>query len=908
MIKIVEAGSWSGPGMEQPVHLIKVSSRGLIGNDRAEFLKTASHVFADALDDIKLVDGDVPIHLNAIGSTEGYGCFFAGTPVQTYHGFQNIEDVEPGDMVLTHRNRFRPVTCQFLRKYSGPRTTLKVVGLPEPVVATSNHPFLVIAAEEFKTKHRCPSLNQKRPGWTKEAAVRNAAVNKSKFVAAREIRRGDWIVIPVNPVDATAEALPFNLAYAMGVYLAEGCVAYSYAADSIDGDGRSDLPSRMIFSMSKENDPPVLERVRRAAGKYGYLLTVRDSNSSEKGWRVEWNCRQLAQECSALFGAEATEKRIHPSVFAQSCEWKLRFLAGYFDGDGCLTTDSKRARYENVLRSNTASLNLAVDLQRLLASVLIPSSISKGYNRESNGCFGTGDLPIYEVSVGSAYSADIYEHCSRLKPSREVPRKKQATGQTCGDYLLFPVASVEQDQVVGQNIFNLEVEDDNTYVTLIAGHNSNRNADGFSEETCKRAHNTFVTNARLFYNHQNRDQAKSYGVVKLSDYNPRMRRIELLVLGNGTKEAAERNGGLVMKQADIDLLERGELLPVSMATRLAYDVCQNCFNKAASRNFYCDESTCISPSGRRGFGCKSGLTKVAEDGFMQYVDNPWQANLTYFDISRVHRPADRIAYGGMADYLQKAASLDHVPGGAELAELYNVGPGFALLDPVTTLFHRKVAEQVQLCRELAEVERQIESGLTERDYAFARGLNKHGSVCLDTHRPPGRTDVLLGELAKHKVAASLADLVRLSTPRVMHKVLDGVIPKIAQHLPGVFSRLVDLPELEQLVKGSFAWVQTEPPLANLLLRTWAAKQAEGYSFSPEIVGRRVVKSAIHSQEPPKFVAKSAMIKTAAADDEGEQLARHYALYKLAFLGAVQRDEEFNTLKRLVVLQHYLASE
>ena len=73
LYKVIELGSWKGAGFDLPVHLVKVSSRGLIGNDRAEFLKIASHVFVDRLDDIKLATGDMPIHLTAIGAHEGYG-------------------------------------------------------------------------------------------------------------------------------------------------------------------------------------------------------------------------------------------------------------------------------------------------------------------------------------------------------------------------------------------------------------------------------------------------------------------------------------------------------------------------------------------------------------------------------------------------------------------------------------------------------------------------------------------------------------------------------------------------------------------------------------------------------------------------------------------------------------------
>ena len=79
----------------------------------------------------------------------------------------------------------------------------------------------------------------------------------------------------------------------------------------------------------------------------------------------------------------------------------------------------------------------------------------------------------------------------------------------------------------------------------------NRNGDGFKEATCRKCHQTFVTKlasregAYWYRDHSNQNPDKSYGIVKDSEYNEEMRRVELIVALNGTKEAALRNRGLV---------------------------------------------------------------------------------------------------------------------------------------------------------------------------------------------------------------------------------------------------------------------------------------------------------------------------------------------------------------------------
>src|SRR6188768_2666902 len=70
----------------------------------------------------------------------------------------------------------------------------------------------------------------------------------------------------------------------------------------------------------------------------------------------------------------------------------------------------------------------------------------------------------------------------------------------------------------------------------------NRNGDGFKMAMLRACAPSFVKNALYYYGHRNKDPAKSYGTIKLAYVNEAMKRIELLIALNGTKEAAERNG------------------------------------------------------------------------------------------------------------------------------------------------------------------------------------------------------------------------------------------------------------------------------------------------------------------------------------------------------------------------------
>ena len=171
-------------------------------------------------------------------------------------------------------------------------------------------------------------------------------------------------------------------------------------------------------------------------------------------------------------------------------------------------------------------------------------------------------------------------------------------------------------------------------------YGDNRNGDAFSGEDNQTAHTTFKTIGSVYRNHKSGDKRLSVGDVLATAHNPDMHRIELLLEADDQKASRE-----------VEAINRGEEVPVSMGSAQEYDVCSVCQHKAKTAADHCRH-------------IKEDLGKVYEDGTKAYMRNP---NPKYFDISFVWKPADRIAYG-----LRKVAS-HAVVGGHELAEQYGLG-------------------------------------------------------------------------------------------------------------------------------------------------------------------------------------------------------------------------------------------
>ena len=215
----------------------------------------------------------------------------------------------------------------------------------------------------------------------------------------------------------------------------------------------------------------------------------------------------------------------------------------------------------------------------------------------------------------------------------------------------------------------------------------NRNYDSYPSAMLQADSPTFEKYARWYRLHKNTNPDKSYGVIKKAWFNKDLDRVETIAALNMTKEAAERNKGLIADK-EMDTLESGRDLAVSQSVRVPYDECVSCGKKSKNRGEYCTHGTC------KYGGCRENLGRTFEDGFQLFVRNP---KGVFFDLSNVSqdlgsRGADRTAFVTG----KVAANDERLPGGAELAEMLNLVPPDYLLDPHTV----KAAEML---RKLASV-------------------------------------------------------------------------------------------------------------------------------------------------------------------------------------------------------------
>lgn len=129
--------------------------------------------------------------------TSGDPCFVAGTLVLTRDGYQPIEQLSVGDIVLTHRGRWRAITCT-MRRDGADLRQLKAPGVPG-VVTTDNHPFYARTRSRVWDNDRRRYVRQfGSPEWIDAGAIGNSTHYLSQVLPAE--RRSDvsceilWVI------------------------------------------------------------------------------------------------------------------------------------------------------------------------------------------------------------------------------------------------------------------------------------------------------------------------------------------------------------------------------------------------------------------------------------------------------------------------------------------------------------------------------------------------------------------------------------------------------------------------------------------------------------------------------------------------------------------------------------------
>ena len=364
----------------------------------------------------------------------GSPCFPEGTLVLTEYGYIPIEEVIEGDRVLTHNNQYEKVVKTMAHE------TTSLMGIypsvSEMIYCTPEHPFYI-------RKHTRKWNNSKRSY--------DRVFSDPEFVLAKNISVDDYIGTAINNI----EELPKwdGLFYYKNQYQSSldcqnelsGLFAkedFWYLVGRYIGDGwvrTDDYKSFIICSHSGETSQ-ITDRLDNLGINY-CIINERTVDKVQVVKKEMWVYLRS-------FGHGAANKHLTRDIINLPVNMLKAFMEGYIDSDGSFT----QGRY----KISSVSRRLIYEIGQCVAKVYKrPFSIY--FNERPKTCVIEGRV---------VNQKDTYQIC--WKPGDD----KQDHAFYEDGYIWSPVTKIVSELETSELVYNLEVENDHTYVVQnVIAHN-----------------------------------------------------------------------------------------------------------------------------------------------------------------------------------------------------------------------------------------------------------------------------------------------------------------------------------------------------------------------------------------------------------------------------------------------------
>lgn len=265
--------------------------------------------------------------------TYSFPCGLAGTKIITKNGYKNIEDVNVGDMVLTHQNRFNKV-LKTMTRTSNHYYKIKGLGVPK-LYLTEEHPLYVLRD------------------------------NQEQWIKVKDLKTSDMFLFNINQKQEDVEYSK-ELLWLLGRYVADGHIN-KYTYNSIN------------FSINFEKEKEFLDNVPKE-------YVSRFKKFKKKCWDYRIADKKLKDLC-LQFKTGAINKEIPQWVINLPKEKLQSFFDGYIAGDGHIRFRKKTKQ----IMFATVSEKLFLSMQQIVAKLynkILTCSIRVDNRKETfNNCY-----------------------------------------------------------------------------------------------------------------------------------------------------------------------------------------------------------------------------------------------------------------------------------------------------------------------------------------------------------------------------------------------------------------------------------------------------------------------------------------------------------------------------------------
>jgi hypothetical protein len=359
-------------------------------------------------------------------------CLTPDTLVITESGPKPIEDVRVGELILTHKGRYRRVTHTLSRPFSGEVLTLRSGAVSElfPTRVTAEHPVWTRRVSYRSGGQRLTAFNWRGAGEIREGHPKRS---RDHYAYPRSIndRRTGELTAPGFELPITVELMTL-----IGWYIAEGYVTKSV------GRGYH----RVTFCLGhSEIERRYAEDIVRAANVLGLCAKV---YYLKIGFRIVIENVKLARWIINEFGTGSSTKVLPLWLRLLPCGYLKPFVNAWANGDGWHQIKKGSPTW----KVTTVSRNLAIGLREIALRMGMSCTI----NRHPMSDLIQGR----EVNVKQGYTV-IFHYPRRIKKSVISDE----------EYVYSHVEESARSPYEGL-VYNLEVDEDNSYCTpAFALHN-----------------------------------------------------------------------------------------------------------------------------------------------------------------------------------------------------------------------------------------------------------------------------------------------------------------------------------------------------------------------------------------------------------------------------------------------------
>lgn len=387
--------------------------------------------------------GPAVIDLFTRGRKRGF-CLHPNTKIITIKGMKKIKDIQKGDLVLTHKGRFKRVTEVFKRKYKGKLIGIKTFGGFSSCFTTPKHKYLCHITKNTVYS----SIVENKEKWIEANRLNHIKKISKRIFSPKIVQNKDikslnikyWKNKRIRKTKIKDRAyreisLPLNypLLRIIGAFLAEG----NYIRRQHQ---REKKLSGIVFNFGKsQSEIKFANEIKTQLAVMGYHSSLKKNKSGCNILRLRK--REIAELFIKYFGEYSYNKLI-PFNFLLLPKRKLKVLIDYYlKGDGY-----KLNQTTHVL--STTSKRLAEFVFLAGQKLNYSSSIQKD-KRKNNHYLIQGRL-INQKDIYQVY----LRRTSNLRTSKFV-----------GNKLCKSIKEIKSVFWKGF-VYNLQIEEDESYCSL----------------------------------------------------------------------------------------------------------------------------------------------------------------------------------------------------------------------------------------------------------------------------------------------------------------------------------------------------------------------------------------------------------------------------------------------------------